>query len=85
MAWLILILVLLAAALGVLGVVLKAAAVIVLTILLTVAVLAAIAWYSIRARFRRWERGTQGTSRVWIGGRTPTTGPAHLPSHDDRY
>ena len=85
MAWVILILVLLAAAVGVLGIVLKAAAVIVLTTLLAVAVLAAIAWYSIRSRFRAWERGTQGGSRVWIGGRTPASGPSDLPSHDDRY
>ncbi len=56
MAWVILVLVLLAAAFGVLGAVIKAAAFLVLTILLAVAALVAIAWYSFKGQLRRWER-----------------------------
>ena len=56
MGWLILILVLLAAAFGVLVAVVKAVAFIVLTILLTIAALVAIVWYSFKAQIRRWER-----------------------------
>jgi hypothetical protein len=83
MAWAILILVLLAAAFGVLGAVIKAAAFLILTILLTVAALVAIAWYGFKHQIRRWERG-QGidpVSRTW--GRTRDA--RDLPSHDDRY
>jgi hypothetical protein len=77
MAWLILILVLLAAAFGVLVAVIKAVAFIVLTILLTIAALVAIVWYSFKAQIRRWERdGIDGR------GSEP---PRNLPSHDDRY
>src|SRR5919106_1450565 len=54
--WVILILVLLAAAFGVLGAVIKAAAFVVLTVLLAVTALAAIAWYSFKGQLRRWER-----------------------------
>ena len=82
MGWLILILVLLAAAFGVLGAVLKLTAILVLTVLLTIAVIGAIAWHSIRSQFRRWERS--GSSRVWIGGPKASDG-RDLPSHDDRY
>ena len=56
MGWVILFLVLLAAAFGVLGAVIKVAAFLVLTILLVVAALAAIAWYSFKGQLRRWER-----------------------------
>ncbi len=87
MVWLILILVLLAAAFGVLVAVVKAVAFIVLTILLTIAALVAIVWYSFKAQIRRWEReGIEGRSQVstWSRGsrREP---PRDLPSHDDRY
>jgi peptidoglycan/LPS O-acetylase OafA/YrhL len=82
MAWLILILVLLAAAFGVLGAVVKAVAFLVLTILLTVAALAAIAWYGFKHQIRRWEQGAD-MDRARTRGRT---GDARdLPSHDDRY
>jgi hypothetical protein len=86
MAWVILVLVLLAAAFGVLGAVIKAAAFLVLTILLAVAALAAIAWYSFKGQLRRWERdGIGGGTRVrtWSTGRSEP--PRDLPSHDDRY
>jgi hypothetical protein len=87
MAWLILILVLLAAAFGVLVAVVKAVAFIVLTILLTIAALVAIVWYSVKAQIRRWEReGIDGRSRVSMWSSDPRREPPRdLPSHDDRY
>jgi hypothetical protein len=87
MAWLFLILVLLAAAFGVLAAVVKAVAFIVLTILLTIAALVAIVWYSFKAQIRRWEReGFQDRSHesTWSRGPRPEP-PRDLPSHDDRY
>jgi membrane protein implicated in regulation of membrane protease activity len=86
MAWVILILVLLAAAFGVLGAVLKAAVFLVLTILLTLSVLAAIAWYAFKGQMRRWQDEVEQEQQAWIGGvRPPGSGPRDLPSHDDRY
>jgi hypothetical protein len=87
MGWVILFLVLLAAAFGVLGAVVKAAAFLVLTILLTVAALVAIAWYAFKGQLRRWERdgiggGGQVRTRPPRGAPEP---PRHLPTHDDRY
>ena len=87
MAWVILLLVLLAAAFGVLGAVLKLTAILVLTILLTIAALIALVSYSFRSQIRRWERdGIQGRSQVraWSRGQRPQP-PRNLPSHDDRY
>ena len=87
MIWLIAILLLLAAAFGVLLAVVKAVAFIVLTILLSIAALIAIAWYAFKAQIRRWEReGAGGRTQV----RTWSTGSRHeprrdLPTHDDRY
>jgi peptidoglycan/LPS O-acetylase OafA/YrhL len=86
MAWVILILVLLAAAFGVLGAVIKAAAFLVLTILLAVAALAAIAWYSFKGQLRRWERdGIGGDTEVRTWPTRRSEPPRDLPSHDDRY
>jgi hypothetical protein len=86
MAWVILILVLLAAAFGVLGAVVKAAAFLVLTILLAVAALVAIAWYSVKGQLRRWERdGIGGETRVRTWSTRRSDPPRDLPSHDDRY
>jgi hypothetical protein len=87
MGWLILILVLLAAAFGVLVAVVKAVAFIVLTILLTIAALVAIVWYSFKAQIRRWERdGFRDRAHVstWSRGSRPAP-QRDLPSHDDRY
>ena len=87
MAWVILILVLLAAAFGVLGAVIKAAAFLVLTILLTVTAIAAIAWWGFKRQVRRWEQeGVAGGThvRTWTWGQR-TEPPRDLPSHDDRY
>ena len=78
----ILILVLLAAAFGVLGAVIKATAFAILTVLLTLAVLAAIAWYGVRSQLRRWQ-GPDG-STMWIAAHRQDRG-RDLPSHDDRY
>jgi arginine exporter protein ArgO len=86
-AWFILIVVLVAAAFGVLGAVLKLTAVLLLATLLTIAGLAAIVWYGFRAQIRRWERdgaASQGRIRTWSWGRGPDR-PRDLPSHDDRY
>ncbi len=86
MAWVILLLVLLAAAFGVLGAVLKLTAILVLTVLLTIAALVAIVSYSVKGQIRRWEREGAGRSQVrswsWGQGSEP---PRHLPTHDDRY
>jgi hypothetical protein len=89
MAWVILLLVLLAAAFGVLGAVLKLTAILVITILLSIAALVAIGWYSFKAQIRRWERGgIEGRPQVrtWSWGHRPEPEPPRdLPSHDDRY
>jgi hypothetical protein len=87
MGWLILILLLFAAAFGVLVAVVKAVAFIVLTILLSLAALVAIVWYSFKAQIRRWEReGIEGRSHVNMRSRgSRPVPPRDLPSHDDRY
>jgi hypothetical protein len=87
MAWVILVLVLLAAAFGVLGAVLKLTAILVLTVLLTIAAVIAVVSYSFKAQIRRWERGgpegpSQVRARSW--GERPRP-PRDLPTHDDRY
>jgi hypothetical protein len=87
MGWVILLLVLVAAAFGVLGAVIKLTAVLVLTILLSIVALVAIVWYSFRSQLRRWERdGIDGGTQVrtWSWGHRPSR-PRDLPSHDDRY
>ena len=86
MAWVILVLVLLAAAFGVLGAVVKAAAFLVLTVLLAVAALVAIAWYSFKGQLRRWERDAiRGETQVRTWSTRRSVRPRDLPSHDDRY
>jgi len=51
--WVILILVLLAAAFGILGAVLKAAAFLIITVVLSIVVLATIGWYVVKHQARR--------------------------------
>ncbi|HEX6401093.1 MAG TPA: hypothetical protein VF108_11600 [Actinomycetota bacterium] len=85
MAWVILLLVLLAAAFGILGAVIKATAFIVLTILLTLAVLVAIAWYGIKGQFRRLQNEADREGELWSAGRRGGRAGRDLPSHDDRY
>jgi Flp pilus assembly protein TadB len=85
-AWVILLLVLIAAAFGVLGAVIKLTAIIVLAILLSIAALVAIVWYSFRSQLRRWERnGIDGGTQVRTWSRGHRSPPRDLPSHDDRY
>jgi ABC-type nickel/cobalt efflux system permease component RcnA len=87
MAWIIVLLLLLAAVFGVLVAVVKTVAFIVLTILLTIAALVAIVWYSFKAQIRRWERGgTEGRPQARMRSRVDRTQPPRdLPAHDDRY
>jgi hypothetical protein len=54
--WFILILIVLAAAFGVLSIVVKTVLVLVLTILLTVAIFVAIVWYAFKHQLRRVQR-----------------------------
>lgn len=87
MVW-VLILLLLAAAFGVLGAVIKVTAFLVLTILFTITVLVAIAGYGLKAQLRRWQDGAvTGGSQTWVWRRGGGSGRSHpdLPSHDDRY
>jgi hypothetical protein len=62
MAWLILILVLVAVAFGILGAVLKAVAFIVLTIVFTLLALGTIAYFAIKRQARRFMNDVQGTN-----------------------
>ena len=87
MGGLLLILVLLAAAFGILGAVLKAVAFVVLTLVLTVVVLSMLAWWLVKRQARRFVR--EFDARSGDGGRQrgakPGTGPELPPTHDDRY
>jgi uncharacterized protein (DUF58 family) len=85
MAWLILILVLLAAAFGVLGAVLKAVAFLVITLLLTAVVLVAIAWYGTKRWMRRLEREHEAQVASRPPPRMATSDEALPPARDDRY
>ena len=84
MGWVILLLVLLAAAFGVLGAVVKVAAFLVLTILLTVTALVAVAWYSFKGQLRRWERNGVGGGlagpHVDLGSATAATAGSPRPT-----
>ena len=83
--WLILILVLLAAAFGILGAVLKAAAFVVLTVILSIAVLVTVGWYVLKHQARKLagEIGARTTDgRVARPQREDGELP---PTRDDRY
>jgi UPF0716 family protein affecting phage T7 exclusion len=70
----ILILLLLAAVFGILGIVVKAALFLVLTALLTLAILVALGWWALKRSARRYTSGS------------PSPGPDALPpTRDDRY
>jgi hypothetical protein len=87
MGWILLILVLLAAAFGILGAVVKAVAFLVLTIVLTVVTLSTLVWWLVRRQARRFV--------AEFDARTGTSAAPHRPSrdrgselpraHDDRY
>lgn len=86
MGWLILLIVLIAAALGVLGFVVKAAAVILLTLALVVVVLMAVVWYAFTHQVRKIQRHldeqlTQSETPGLAGSRDRGTPPLR----DDRY
>jgi peptidoglycan/LPS O-acetylase OafA/YrhL len=82
MGWFLLILVLLAAAFGVLGVVLKVTAILVFTIVLTTVILGALGLWFFRRTARRLASDF-GRPRSSSSPRPPTDG---LPqAHDDRY
>jgi hypothetical protein len=87
MMWLILILLVLAAIFGILGLVVKAVAFVVLTITLTVVVLVAVAWYALKHQTRKLshdlddriaDRRATEFYREDDGGELP-------PPRDDRY
>jgi hypothetical protein len=79
----VLLLLLLAAAFGVLGAVLKAVVFLVLTVVLTVVALAALGTWWVRRRIREAQRAYD---RHVSDGRAPQVDPGRLPpSHDDRY
>jgi hypothetical protein len=70
----ILILLLLAAIFGILGIVVKAALFIVLTALLSLTILVALGWWAVKRSAKRYGSGV------------PPAGPTQLPpSRDDRY
>ena len=70
----ILILLLLAAIFGILGIVVKAALFIVLTALLSLTILVALGWWAVKRSAKRYSSGSS------------PSGPAQLPpTRDDRY
>ena len=88
MGWILLILVLLAAAFGILGAVVKAVAFLVLTIVLTVVTLSMLVWWLVRRQARRFvaefDAHTGGTSAA--PHRPSRDRGSELPrAHDDRY
>jgi hypothetical protein len=86
MAWLLLLIVLIAAALGVLGFVVKAAAAILLTLALVVVALMAVTWYAFKHQVGKIQRRLD---RQFI--QTDAPGPSGSkdrgvpPLRDDRY
>ena len=91
MGWLLLILVLLAAAFGVLGVVLKLTAILVFTVLATTVILGAVGWWFFKRQARRIasDFGRQMSQRTGQGTERPRSherpGGDLPPGHDDRY
>lgn len=85
MGWIILVLVLLAAAFGVLGAVLKVAAFLVLTVLLSVVVLVGIGWYVVKYRARRFLEELDARAADGRVHRTRRDGGQLPPTRDDRY
>ena len=82
MAWIILILVLLAAAFGVLGVVLKVTAIIVFTTLLSIIVLSALVWWLFKRQARKFAQEFNRAAGSSGSGGEHRELP---PTHDDRY
>jgi uncharacterized protein (DUF58 family) len=86
MAWLLLLIVLIAAALGVLGFVVKAAAAILLTLALVAVVLVAAVWYAFTHQVRKIQRHLdQQFSQTDAPGPTGSKDRGIPPLRDDRY
>jgi cell division protein FtsL len=85
MGWVILILLLLAAAFGVLGAVLKAAVFIVLTVLLSITLLAAIGWYALKHQARKLTAEFDARSAERREEQQRRDGSELPPPRDDRY
>jgi peptidoglycan/LPS O-acetylase OafA/YrhL len=86
MGWLLLFLVLLAAAFGILGAVLKAVVFVVLTLVLTVVVLSMLAWWLVKRQARRFVRDFDArTGEERSRGGRQGGGPELPRTHDDRY
>jgi uncharacterized membrane protein len=86
--WILLILVLLAAAFGILGAVVKVVAFLVLTIVLTVLTLSMLVWWLVRRQARRFvaEFDARTGGKGDAPHRTSRNGGSELPrTHDDRY
>jgi membrane protein implicated in regulation of membrane protease activity len=85
MGWIILILVLVAAAFGVLGAVLKTFLVIMLAFLMFAIVLVMLGWWFLKKEARKMSAQMDRS----FGGQPPYGGPnpggGELPGHDDRY
>lgn len=85
MGWVILILLLLAAAFGVLGAVLKAAVFIVLTVLLSITLLVAIGWYALKHQARKLAAEFDARSAETRVEQQRRGGGELPPPRDDRY
>jgi hypothetical protein len=87
MAWFLLILVLLAAAFGILGVVLKLTAIIVFTLVFTMVVLTMIGWWVVKHQLKRITRefDERSTNVRVTRYRKNEAGGQLPPAHDDRY
>jgi hypothetical protein len=86
MAWMILLIVLIAAALGVLGLVVKAAAAILLTLALVGVALMAVVWYAFRHQVRKIQRHLdQQFTQTDVPGPTGSKDRGIPPLRDDRY
>jgi UPF0716 family protein affecting phage T7 exclusion len=87
MAWFLLILVLLAAAFGILGVVLKLTAIIVFTLVFAVVVLSMIGWWLVKHQLKRITREFDERSAQLRPTRYRKNQAADRlpPAHDDRY
>jgi arginine exporter protein ArgO len=86
MAWLILLIVLIAAALGVLGLVVKAAAAILLTLALVGVALMALVWYGFKHQVRKIQRQLDRQfTETDVPGPAGSKDRGIPPLRDDRY
>jgi Flp pilus assembly protein TadB len=87
MAWFLLILVLLAAAFGILGAVLKLTAIIVFTLVFSVVVLSMIGWWLVKRQLKRFGREfDERADQLRVTRYRKNEAADRLPpAHDDRY